>query len=286
MKEIMNMKKSFCKLALVASVALFTVSCGSGNSEAQKILDAARAAYQAADYAGALQQIDSLKKNYSSATTEIRAALALQDSARRADNEQRIELYTELITQKSDSLEALKKDFVYIKDVKLDDLGTFYPKETFSKGLITTTMLRSGVNEEGVLFLENIFMGNTRHNRLTISDKNGNKAETLEENGDGLNYILKTPGTTANILRFSGATENGVAKFIADNTNNALTATLDKDNRKASYTLSANMKKGVAKSYQLSTLILQRDSLVTEKEKALLRNQYLDDKAEKKTEEE
>lgn len=282
MKEITNMRKSFCKLALFASAALFTVSCGSGNSEAQKILDAARAAYQAADYTGALLQIDSLKKNYSSATTEIRAALALQDSVRRADNEQRIELYTELITQKSDSLETLKKDFVFIKDAKYDDLGTFYPKENLPQKLIASTMLLSGVNEEGVLFIESIFMGNARHNRLTISDKNGNKAETLEENGDGLNYSFETLDTKANIIRFSGATENGVAKFIAENANNALTATLDKDNRKTSYTLSANMKKGVAKTYQLSTLILQRDSLVTEKEKALLRNQYLDDKAEKK----
>jgi hypothetical protein len=68
-----------------------------------------------------------------------------------------------------------------------------------------------------------------------------------------------------------------MAKFIFVNMDKPLTATIEGQGR-YTYTLSQPVKSAIAKSYQLSVMMLQLDSLKTEKEKAEYRVYYLDNK--------
>lgn len=258
-------------------VAFIFFSCKPGRSDAELALAKAREMYREKDYSGAKQAIDSLKVLYSKAFDEIRAGLALLDSVRRGENELNISVSDSLIGRMSVSVDSLKKMFVYARDKRYDDIGTYYPKETYSAG-VPSTGLRSGVDEKGKMFIESVFVGGSaRHNILTVSAKNGLKAQTLAENGDGLNYSFQNSGARFEIIRFSGTTDNGVAKFIAENQDQPLTITLGGRNTN-SYSLSPAMKKGILKSYLLSTWIGQVDSLTSEKEKAMFRLEYLNGK--------
>ena len=87
-------------------------------------------------------------------------------------------------------------------------------------------------------------------------------------------------GNNYETVRFSKSKENGIAKFIFVNQAKPLTVTL-MGQSKYSYTLTQTIKSSISKSFQLSFLMLQMDSLKTAKEKAEYFNFELDKKKNK-----
>lgn len=257
-------------------LSFFLLACTSENNGAQQQLEAARKFYTQKEYTLAKQQLDSLKINYPKAFPQLQAGMALLDSVRRGENELTIISCDSLIKTFEPKVEQQKKLFSFQKDKQYQETGNYIPKESVTAYLSGTT-LRSGVKETGQVYIESVFIGGQKHNKLKISTKDGSYIETLAVNDDGLNYRFTNGGKTYEVLHFTGANENGISKFIFANMDKLLTATLDGQG-KYTYTLSQQTKSAIAKSLQLSVMMLQLDSLKTEKEKAEYRIYYLDNK--------
>lgn len=262
------------KLATLLLFGLLSGCSSNNNQEPERWLDAARQHYNQKEYTLATQAIDSLKTLYPKAFDQIKASLVLLDSVRKGENNQIIETCDSLISSFEPKIEQTKRMFVYQKNKEYQETGNYIPRESASD-IIQGTLLRSGVNDAGQLYIESVFVGGQRHNKMRISLKDGSFVETLPVTDDGLNYRFSNMGKSYEIIRFSGTAENETGKFIFSNMDKPLTVTLE-GNGKYSYNLSQATKSAISKSYQLSVMMIQLDSLKTEKEKAQYRNYYLD----------
>ena len=254
----------------------FLLACTSDNKGAQQQLDAARLAYSQKEYTLARQQLDSLKIKYPKAFTQMREGLALLDSVRRGENEQIITSCDSLITHFQPQVDLKKKQFSFLQNKQYQETGNYVPKESVTD-VITSTTLRSGIEENGKLYLESVFIGSQKHNKLKISAKDGSFVESVPVNDDGSNYRFTNMNKTYEIIRFGGVNENGLAKFIFTNRDKFLTASIEGQG-KYTYTLSQPVKSAIAKSYELSVMMLQLDSLKMAKEKAEYHIYYLDNR--------
>lgn len=268
------MKNPLTIISTFAAVLLF--SCSPKDNGAKDQLAEARRLYAAREYTEAEQVLDSLHKAYPKALEERKTALVLLDSVRRDHQTQLIAIYDSLIDRNQPQIEALKKQFVFQRNKEYQDKGFYSPKETAHSGQTAATILRSGVEEGGSLFLESVFVGDSKkHNKIKVTAKDGSFAQTLAVNDDGLNYRFNTGAQQYEIIRFIGADENGVARFVSENAKQALTLTLE-GQAKYSYTLTQQQKSAISKSYQLSILMAQTDSINAEREKAKIHILYLD----------
>ncbi|MDR1884077.1 MAG: hypothetical protein LBR26_15060 [Prevotella sp.] len=261
-------------------VILFVVllACGAKDDGARRRLDSARRFYANKEYLQAKQEIDSIKILYPKAFDQIRASLVFLDTVRRAENEQIIAGCDSLIALHTPALDEIKSRFSFQRNKEYQETGSYIPKESATGGGITGAMLRSGVGEDGILYIESVFVGpKQKHNRIEVSAKDGSFARSLAVNDDGLNYRFSNMGKEYEIIRFAGKSENGIARFVFTNSNAPLTVTLEGQG-KYTYSLSQTAKSSISGSFRLSTMMLQLDSLKTAKEKAEYRIYYLDNK--------
>lgn len=269
------MMKNFLVTLSIATAILLS-SCSTKDKGAREQLDAARKLYTAKEYTLAEQLLDSLHRAYPKALEERKAALTLLDSVRRDHQTLHIAICDSLIEKNLSVLNTLKSGFVYQRNKEYQDKGFYLPKETSGNGQVQATTFRSGVEENGTLFLESVFVGNSKkHNKAKVSAKDGSFAETRAVNDDGFNYRFNTGERQYEIIRFVGADENGVAKFVSTNEKQVLTLSLD-GQAKYSYALTQQQKSAISRSYRLSVLMTQTDSLKNEKEKAKVHILYLD----------
>lgn len=268
--------------ALITLLFIFLLACSSDDDSAQSHLDAARKYYKKKEFTLATQEIDSIKILYPRAIEQRKAGLALLDSVRRGENADIIYTCDSLVKLFEPKVEDTKKMFVYQRNKQYQEAGNYIPREQASD-YITSTSLRSGVSESGQLYIESVFIGTQRHNKLKVSLKDGTFTETLPVTDDGLNYRFSNMGKGYEVIRFAGADENGVGKFISSNSDKYLTATIGGGTGSYTYTLSQIVKSAISKSYQLSVMMIQLDSLKTEKEKAEFRIYNLDNKDKKTT---
>lgn len=261
---------------------LLSVSCSDKTEGAKKQLEFARQLYAEGYYDSAKHQIDSIKILYPKAYDQIKSGLALLDSVRRGQNATNIAFCDSIIKAFQPKIDSVKKYFVYQRDKNYQDAGFFIPREIASGGVLTGTTIRTGVAEDGYMYIESIFVGgNQRHNKIKVSAKDGSFAESLPVTDDGLNFRFSNMGKQFEVIKFTKASDNGVGRFIFANAGKPLTITLD-GAAKYSYTLSQPLKNAVVKSFQLSQMMLQMDSLKTEREKSEFKNYYLDNKEEYK----
>jgi hypothetical protein len=100
--------------------------------------------------------------------------------------------------------------------------------------------------------------------------------ETLPVTADGLNYRFSTLNNTYEIVRYSNNYENGVAKFIYTFQDQPLTVTFEGGRKPISFTMNSASKKGIALSFELSSLLLDIEQLKFEKEKSETLIRYLE----------
>ncbi|MFV0537426.1 MAG: hypothetical protein ACK5M3_08640 [Dysgonomonas sp.] len=261
---------------------VFLLACSSENDNVQSHLDAARKYYLQGDFALATQEIDSIKILYPNAIEHRKAGVALLDSVRRGENTDIIYNCDSLIKLFEPKVENTKKMFVYQRNKQYQEEGSYIPREQVTDHIVSTT-LRSGVAESGQLYIESVFVGAQKHKKLKVSLKDGSFAETHSVTDDGLNYRFSNMGKGYEVIRFAGTDENGVGKFIFSNSDKSLMASIGGGTGNYAYALSQITKSAIAKSYQLSIMMIQLDSLKTEKEKAEFRIYSLDNKEKKAT---
>ncbi|MDR0823984.1 MAG: hypothetical protein LBN74_02750 [Prevotella sp.] len=268
------MKRYYKEIPLILFFLLS--ACTSGNEEAQLELNKARLFYEQQEYTSAKQQLDSLKIKFPKAFAQQKEGLALLDSVRRGENQQIISSCDSLILLLQPQVEQKRKQFSFQQNKQYQETGSYIPTESVTSSMTGTT-LRSGVEENGNLYIESVFIGSQRHNRLKISTRDGSFAESIPVNDDGLNYRFTNLGKTHEIIRFAGANENGMAMFIFTNIDKPLTVSIEGQG-KYSYSLPQQAKSAIAKSFELSVVTSRVDSLKTAKEKAEYHIYYLDHK--------
>lgn len=267
----------YFKRVFFTLLTIFLFACEAKDNGAKLSLETAKDFFYKGEFELAKQEIDSLNLLYPKAIEERRASLVLLDSVRRGENNHTIKECDSLIALFNPRIEECKSQFLFQRNKEYQEIGAYVPKEIASSGPITGTILRSGVGEDGVLYLESVYVGEQKHNKIRIATRDGSFVESLPVTDDGLLYRFSNLGKNYEVIRFVGEKENGVAKFIFVNKDAPLTVTLDGQN-KYSYTLSQTLKSAVSKSYELSTMMLQCDSLKTAKEKAEFKNYNLDNK--------
>lgn len=269
------MKKINCRLIILLT-ALFMISCGDKkDSQAIQYLDNIRSLYERGEYNIALRQIDSIQILFPKAFLEIKEGLALKQEVRRASDVKQITISDSLLVVYQPKIDSIKKLFSYRKE-KDDDYGVFIPKSIFSS-IPNTTTLRSGVNDNGTMYIESVYIGGQIHNIIGVSTKDGKSVETLPIEGDGFVFRFNHMGKQYEIIQASPVHDNGLANFIFTYSDSPLTVMI-KGKNSISFALPNIQKKAIADSYQLSKLMLQYDSLVTAKDKAQMRIKYLDAK--------
>jgi len=270
------MKHTYITIFLLAGLFLF--SCGEKkNEDAIRYLDSIKSLYNQGNYPEALQKIDSIQKLFPKAFDEIKEGLALKQEVRKASDLRQVAESDSLLSLYELQIDSIKKLFIYQKD-KEDVTGVFIPKVTNSNH-ITATVLRSGVNEDGSMYVESVYVGGKFHNQITVANKDKKTAESLPVDDDGFNFRFSNLGTQYEVVRVTPVHDNGLAKFIADNSANSITVTL-KGKNTTSYPLSNIHRKAIADSYNFSSLLHKKDSLIEVKDKAEIRLQYLESKTQ------
>jgi hypothetical protein len=110
-----------------------------------------------------------------------------------------------------------------------------------------------------------------------VRTKDGFFVETQQVDDDGLNFRFSNDGKRYEIVKFSDADENGLARFVYICSNVPMTVTLKGKNAIA-FPLPEAARKGIADSYLLSVWMQQTDSLKALKEKSELLIKYLKEK--------
>ncbi len=222
--------------------------------------------------------IDSIEVLYPKSFDQIKDGMDLLQEIRLSQNQQQIQFCDSVISIMEPKIDSLKAYFIYDIDKEYQETGRYLPKGQSSKTLLGSTMLRSGVAENGILFIESVYVGGTKyHDRIKISTKDGFFAETLPVISEGLNFRFTDSGKQYEVIKFTGTDENGIAKFIKMYAEKPLTVTLSGKNT-TSFALSNTSKKEIIESYQLSTWILELDSIKSVKEKS----EYLIDHLQRK----
>ncbi|MEN9919035.1 MAG: hypothetical protein RL662_1471 [Bacteroidota bacterium] len=264
-------------LLAIVNTAFFITSCGQKKDEhATRYLNDIRLLYTAGAYTQALQGIDSIQLLFPKAIDEIKQGLALKQELRRAFNQKQIIECDSLLAMYQPKVDSLKKMFTYRKD-KDDVQGVFIPTSVAGDDL-TSTILRAGVANDGRSpYIESVYVGNQLHNQITVGNKDKQIAHSLVVNDDGFNFRFTNLGKQYEIIKITSIHDNGLAKFIVDNANQALTVTL-KGKHTLSYPLASNQKKAIVNSYYLGLYIQAHDSLLMVKDKALGLLNYVDTK--------
>ena len=172
--ECSPMKTYYRSIFILLSFLLF--ACTSENEEAQRQLNTARQLYSQAEYALAKQTLDSLKANHPKAFPQLQAGILLLDSIRRGENEQIIAQCDSLISSFEPKVEQEKTKFSFQQNKQYQETGSYISKESVTSS-ITSTTLRSGVEENGQLYIESVFIGGQKHNKIKILSKDGSFAE-------------------------------------------------------------------------------------------------------------
>lgn len=249
-------------------------SCGTKVDEnAVQYLESIQQDYQKGEYENALNKVDSLEVLFPKAFDQIKQALVLKQDIRKSFNEKQIGVCDSLIATYQSKIDSIKPLFLEQKRDDFRDRAVFIPK-TVATASPSATLLRAGVNEDGEMYVESVYLGGQRHNLVSATSKDKQSVASLPINDDGFNYRFSNLGQTYEVIQVSKAHDNGLARFIATS-NTPLTITL-KGKNSLSYALSNVQKKAVADTYQLSRWMGQQDSLKLVKEKAESLIKYVD----------
>lgn len=149
--------------------------------------------------------------------------------------------------------------------------GFYFPKKTPTT--ISATYFRSSVTEEGEVYLESIFLGGGKHNQVVLS-ANDETVESLPIRGDGVNYRFTTLDRQYEVLTITPMNQSGMLDFVVKNEKNPIKITL-KGGGVTLYTLSATQKSDIVLSSKLASAILEKDSLMSVKDKATILLNYV-----------
>ncbi|MDD2513103.1 MAG: hypothetical protein PHS71_07625 [Proteiniphilum sp.] len=279
--SFLNMRFTVHPIFLLLILQLCFSCTGKGNGAKEYLSDADRA-YKSGNYPLAKLKIDSIKILYPESFDEIKAGFELMQEVRMAENRRNIVFCDSMLHVNYALLNEMLTKFDFVRDSRYQEFGEYYPKVYPHHSSLQRNGLRSGVREKGVLFIESILSDSSiKHNHIRVTSRDGSFAETLPVTSDGLNYRFNTLDRGYEIVRYSGKDENGVAQFIYTFQDDPVTVQFI-GKRTITVPLSEVSRKGIAQSFELSSLLLNIEQLKMEKEKSEVLIRYLESRSDRR----
>lgn len=268
-------------LCIVFLAALLN-GCSSDEKAARTRLEKARQMYEQNEFFTAKSEIDSIRTLYPKEYKVLKEGLELMRQVEWKENERTIAFCGSMIPVKEEELQELVKGFTLEKDSVYQPVGNYIWKQQTIERNVQRCYIRCGVNERGEMYLASVYYGARpiNHTSLRVSTPDGLSAETASIAYDGgVNYRFEDLGSTTEVVTYKGDNGMDVVKFIYAN---------EKERIKAEFTggkpytiyIAEGDKKAIAATYDLAVVLSDIENMVTEREKALKRQAYLQSKLE------
>ena len=176
--------------------------------------------------------------------------------------------------------DSLIKGFNFEKDPKYNDIGMYIWKTQTIERNIQRCYIRSGVNEEGRMYLASVFYGGKGlgHTGLRVSTPDGLYAETPAVAYDGgKNFRFTDMGATTEVVTYDGENCEDAVKFIYSNRNERIKAEYTGGKPYFIYILDGD-KQAVCKTFELAMVLNDIQKMNELKKKSAHRIAYLNQK--------
>ena len=259
------------KSIIFICLTLIMLSCNKDKENAQKFLQNAKNALAKNDFEQAKVELDSLNTKYPRAFDERKESITLLDSIRQVENA----YYRDIFKAKNDSIDQIivekKTKFNYAKNEKYQDTGAFIPKSLTNS--LNSNTLESGVYESGKMYLKSIYIGAQKHDMIKATIES-QSIETLPIGMDGFVHRFSNLGKTYEVIYIQENYSNGIFTFLTDHVDKKILIELV-GNKNFKYELNKINKVAISESYELSKLILFKDSIQTELQKLDYKDFYI-----------
>lgn len=269
------MKRIIFFLAL--SLSLSFCACNQDKELAQALLEQAQTQFENGNYAAAKTDVDSLKVLYPKQFEQQKAGLRLIRTIELNEQQRNLSYCDSLLKVREIEAEGMKKTFVFEKS-DYDEQGKYIDKSQLVENNIGRSYLRSGVTEDGEMYLASIFYGGKalKHNQLKVSKPNGDFMQTQVIAADGgANYSFTDLGMTTEVVTYQKGRDAGAIAFIFNNASETLKVEYLGGQRSFAITLSNTDKRAIAKTAELSATMKEITFLRQEIAKSAKRIQYL-----------
>ncbi len=267
------MKKFFQVIMLVLLVS----ACTNDQKSAQGFLDRAHSLYENDQFDAAKRTLDSLKADYPKQLDVLKEGLQLMRRIEWSEQERNILFCDSMLVVKQAEADSMKKLFVFEKDPQYDETGKYIDKQQLIERNLKHSYIRSGVNEQGDMYLASVYYGSgrIRHQQLKVIAPDDTYGETavIPEDG-GANFSFQDLGMITEVVTYQNGKDNSVILFIYNHKDSRLKAELI-GQKKYSFIISDGDKKSLVKTYDFSVVLSDIMRLNKEKEKAEARIAYL-----------
>lgn len=245
-KEIINTK--VITAVIGTTVAILSISCGSGNPQAKELLSQANYAYQSGEYTSAITLLDSLKKTYPTDVDVQKSAMYLRTLADEQIVLSQMQSNDSALAASEQALASMVSNFTFIKDADMVE-GYTINNATKSNPLVNRTGLEARIDEHANLYLVSLLNGNkANHDRVEVL--NGVEfasTEAVPYNGS-TNYRFNAGGVNNEMVTFRGGKADTLCMFVADHRNAKLKLNF-LGGKRVSVPLSASDAKAIANTY-------------------------------------
>ncbi|MCD8177043.1 MAG: hypothetical protein LUE98_06335 [Tannerellaceae bacterium] len=252
-------------------------SCDNREKEARSRLEQARTMYEQGELNAAKNEIDTLRANYKDVVKIQQEGLELMRLVEIKESERTIAFCDSLLPLKRMEAEELKEGFVLEGDPVYNEVRNYVWKQQTVERNVMRCYIRSRVNERGEMFLESVYYGSrpVNHTAIRVSIADGQFADTAEIPYDGgLNYRFEDLGNTTEIVTYTGDKGVDVVKFIYDHEDERIKVEYTGGKPYTIYMTDAD-KKALSATYDLATVLNDIDNMVTRRDKATQRMDYL-----------
>ena len=248
-------------VAYLLTTPLLLTSCGnSAADKAQAILDEARTAYDAKNYALAIELTDSIKRAYPHEFDIRKEALHLSTIATEGKVLRELESADSLTAVLGALGDSLQKN---VKFVSNPIEGYYVARETNPTSFIGSTGLQARMTPNGDFYLMSSLKAKPVKSTSISVSCDGKQATTSTVAHDG---ERNDRSMGAEVITFMGAECDTVGKFISENIGKNMTLTFN-GNSSYSQPLSAQQAKEIADLYNYATTIRKFKIATLEKER-------------------
>jgi uncharacterized lipoprotein NlpE involved in copper resistance len=264
-------------------VILLLGGCNNHEKEARERYRKAVDLYERDDLFAARNEIDSLRIYYPGEVEVLKDAIELKRLVELKEADRNIAYCDSLLPIRREEAGVLSKNFVMEKDTLYQDMGNYVWKQQTIERNVERSYLRCKVSEDGVMALESVYFGSRplNHTGIKVSAKDGLFAETASIPYDGgLNYRFQDLGNTTEVVTYKGENAVDAVKFIYANAGERLKVEYTGGKSYIMYMADGD-KKALVAPYDRATGVRDIDTLVRERDKAVKRKAYLENKLNK-----
>lgn len=248
------------KTKIAIYISLICCACTPSREEtAQLIFDDAIEAYMAKDFDKTKELLDSIIRCYSDVTNSTIEASDMLKIVRKTERIHNKAILDSLLEVRESEISKIINNF-YIEDPKADP-PVFVHKHQSAFSASNRSHLRSYTDINGIFYMSSNYTGEGRiyHNGVQVKiGENLIITDTIST--DAFHHNFEINGIVWEIVKYKRGTDNGIASFIASNTNERIDVTFcghTPSGKQTNYRIimTDTDKKAIRDTYQLSILL-------------------------------